>query len=190
MTESPRTVTRLLLDWRGGDSAALDRLTSLLYEDLHALAARSMRGERSDHTLQPTALVGEAYARLVEADVSWQDRAHFFAVAARTMRRVLVDHARHRNRVRRGGGDWQRVTLTDALGLGREDGTLDFLDLHQALEELAEYDARKAQAVELRYFAGLGPPDVARVLEVSESTVHRELRFATAWLRTRLAERP
>lgn len=186
MASPPRTVTRLLQDWQSGDSAALDRLTSLLYDELRALAEHQMRGERPDHTLQPTALIGEAYVRLVDADVSWQDRTHFFALAARTMRRVLVDHARRRGRARR-GGDWQRVTLTDLPGNG-DDPSLDLLALNEALEQLAALDERKARAVELRYFAGLGPPEVAEVLGVSESTVHRELRFSTAWLRSRLQD--
>ena len=156
----------------------------LVYEELRQLAAVRMRSERSDHTLQPTALVHEAFTRLVESDVPWQDRGHFYAVAARTMRRVLVDHARGRSRAKR-GGDVVRVSIEDA----REDPAapafgIEVLD--DALAALAAFDERKARIVDLHYFAGLTHPEIAAALELSPSTVDRDLRLARAWLRREL----
>lgn len=177
-------VTRLLLDWRGGNAGALDDLLPLVYDELRGLAARHMAGEADGHTLQPTALVHEAYVRLVDADIEWQDRAHFFAAASRVMRRMLVDHARARGRQKRGGGR-ARVTLQadDAVTPPPD---LDILALDQAMEVLAAEDPRKARAVELRYFGGLNLEEIAEVTDVSIATVHRDLRMATAWLMTRL----
>jgi len=183
---TPDDVTRLLHAWRGGDHAALDALVPIVYEELRRVAEARMRGEAADHTLQPTALVHETYARLAEAAVAWDDRAHFFAVAAGTMRRVLVDHARARGRAKR-GGDRVQVTLVD--GLAASDGPVDhdLLDLDAALERLADLDARKARIVELVFFTGLTQPEVADVLDISIATVERDLRAARAWLGAQLS---
>jgi RNA polymerase sigma factor (TIGR02999 family) len=179
-------VTRLLLDWRGGNAEALDDLLPLVYDELRRLAARHMVGEADGHTLQPTALVHEAYVRLVDADIEWQDRAHFFAAASRVMRRMLVDHARARGRQKRGGGRAQ-VTLHNADAV-TPPPNLDLLALDEALETLATQDPRKARAVELRYFGGLNLEEIAEVTDVSIATVHRDLRMATAWLMARLSD--
>lgn len=179
-------VTRLLLDWRGGNAEALNDLLPLVYDELRRLAARHMVGEAEGHTLQPTALVHEAYVRLVDAEVQWQDRAHFFAAASRVMRRMLVDHARSRGRQKRGGGR-ARVTLhaADAVSPAPD---LDLLALDEALEALNAHDPRKARAIELRYFGGLNLEEIAEVTEVSIATVHRDIRMATAWLMAQLAD--
>jgi RNA polymerase sigma-70 factor, ECF subfamily len=174
------TVTEILSSWREGDAAAQHRLMPVVYEELHRLAERNLRRERSDHTLQPTALVNEAYLRLVQADVEWDDRAHFYAVAARTMRRILVDYARARGRIKRGSG-MDQVTLEEAIAAAPERGP-DLVALDAALDRLAEQDERKARVVELHYFAGLRYDEVARVLGVSTATVDRDLRMAKAWL--------
>jgi len=179
------SVTRLLQDWRGGDAAALDRLTPLVYDSLRQLAKRHMRGERADHTLQATAVVHEAYAQLVEMEVAWQDRAHFYALAARMMRRILVDYARSRRRAKR-GGDRERVTLAESqLAAGAAD--LDLLALDDGLQRLAAFDERKAQVVELHFFAGLNYDETAAALGISPATVDRDLRLAKAWLYRELA---
>ena len=180
MTQSsPEPITGLLTRWRHGDEGALEELVPLVYDELRRLASRAMRSESSGHTLQPTALVHEALARLMGADVPWKDRVHFFAVATRTMRRVLVDHARAQRREKRGGGNL-RVTLDENLGsTGRSE---DLLALDETLNALARQDARKAHAVELHYFGGLSYEETAEVLQISPATVHRELRLAKAWL--------
>lgn len=181
-------VTRLLLDWRGGDDRALDDLLPLVYEELRGLARRHMAGEADGHTLEPTALVHEAWVRLVDADIAWQDRAHFFAAASRMMRRLLVDHARARSRQKR-GGDRARVTL-QAADVVTPPLDLDILALDEALEALAAEDPRKGRAVELRYFGGMNLEEIAEVTGVSIATVHRDLRMATAWLLARLSDEP
>jgi RNA polymerase sigma factor (TIGR02999 family) len=173
-------VTQLLQRWRRGDRDALDQLLPLIYDELHALARRHMGGERPDHTLQTTALIHEAYLRLCGADVTWEGRAHFLAVAAQTMHRVLVDHARGRARAKRGGGDVP-VTLDDALAVSSERPD-ELLALDEALARLSTLDERKARAVELHYFGGLTYDETAAALEVSAATVDRELRLAKAWL--------
>jgi len=173
-------VTRLLAAWSAGDDSAFDRLMPLLYAELHALAAHHLRDERA-RTLQTTALVHEAYLRLVGNDVAWEGRRHFLAVAARTMRRVLVDHARARQRVKRGGGQVVAITLVDAPAQDGADA-LDVIAVDRALQALSLLDERKARAVELHYFGGLDYLEVARVLEISPVTVHRDLRFARSWL--------
>lgn len=172
-------VTHLLASWRAGDERARDQLIPVLYDELHRLAERSLRGERPNHTLQATALVHEAYLRLVGADVPWEDRAHFLAVAARVMRRILVDYARSRGRHKR-GGDFARVTLDESLAT--PDRAPDILALDEALERLAAHDGRKARVVELHYFGGMRRNEVARALEISLPTVDRDLRVARAWL--------
>lgn len=178
-------ITQLLRDWVDGDQRSLEALTPLVYEQLRRIAARAFAGERAGHTLQATALVHEAYARLVDADVDWQGRSHFFALAARTMRRILVDHASARAAAKRGGGRIS-VTLHDGMvvAAGADD---DMLALHEALGALAELDARKAGILELHYFGGLTYEEMGSVLGLSTSTLDREMRFAKAWLRSRLA---
>jgi RNA polymerase sigma factor (TIGR02999 family) len=179
-----RRVTRILRDWREGDPEAVAALMPLVYDELHRLAAARMRRERSDHTLQPTALVHEAFTRLVDADVPWRDRGHFFSVAARTMRRVLVDHARARGRDKRGG-----AVIRVSLEAAREDPAapaagIEVLD--DALAALTAFDERKARIVELHYFAGLTRAEIAQALRLSPSTVDLDLRLARAWLRRQL----
>jgi RNA polymerase sigma factor (TIGR02999 family) len=174
-------LTALLVEWRRGDAAALEQLLPLVYGELREIARRCMAGERTEHTLQPTALVNEAYLRLVNVRrVEWQDRAHFLAVAARLMRRILVDHARSRGyQKRRGGG--QRVPLDEDLIVapGHE---LQLIALDNALEALAGFDERKSRVVELRVFAGLTVEEAALVMHVSPDTIKRDWRLAKAWL--------
>jgi RNA polymerase sigma factor (TIGR02999 family) len=176
----PVTVTQLLRAWREGDAAALDALTPEVYETLHRLAQRQMRGERARHTLQATALVHEAFERLVDMEVSWQDRAHFYAVAARLMRRILVDHARSARRQKRGGGA-SLLSLDEAIHVVPTPDP-DLVDLDEALQRLSDIDARKGQVVELHFFGGLTYDETAEALGISAATVDRELRFAKAWL--------
>src|SRR5215471_14556574 len=173
------TVTRLLQSWSAGDPAALDRLMPLVYDRLRSLAGRYMNAERPDHTLRTTALVHEVYVELVDANVAWQNRVHFFAIASKLMRRVLVEHARKRGRAKRGGG--AKVTLDDCMAVSPEPDPV-ILELDDALNRLAEVDERKAQLVELTYFGGLSYDDAAEALSISPATVHRELRLAKAWL--------
>lgn len=179
-----RSVATLLLAWREGDAQALERLMPLVYEELHELARRQLGHERPDHSLQPTALLHEAYLRLVGADMQWDGRVHFFAVVARVMRHVLVDHARGRARDKRGGG-LTLVTLDEGLAAGATAAS-DILALNDALERLAKLDERRARAIELHYFGGLTYEEVATAMEISPATVHRELRLAKAWLRREL----
>lgn len=181
-----RELTQLLHRWRGGEADARDRLTEMVYPELRRLAQSCLVGERPDHTLDATAIVHEAYVRLVGSEVEWQDRVHFFAVAARVMRRVLVDYGKARRRLKR-GGDRVRVTL-DESSLPLAAAGTDVVDLDRALTRLAETDDRKARVVELHFFAGLTQQEVAVVLELSERTVGRELRFAKAWLNKVLSE--
>ena len=174
-------VTGLLLAWRTGDDDALARLTPLVYDELHRLAHRYMRGEQTGHPLQTTALVNEAYLKLVDSRrVGWQNRAHFFAVAAQLMRRILVDVAR-RQRFQKRGGDWRQVSLPDGLELAAPLDT-DIVAVDDALQELARLDPRKARVVELRFFGGLSLEETAAALSVSTDTVGRDWRAARAWL--------
>jgi RNA polymerase sigma factor (TIGR02999 family) len=188
MTGSPEQVTELLLQWGDGDSAALERLTTLVYAELHRLARIYMSRERPGHSLQATALVNEVYLKLVDTRrVHWQNRAHFFAMAARLMRQVLVDQARaHRNQKR--GGDWQRVTLDESLEMGK-DFDSDILALDEALASLARFDPRKSQVVEMRFFGGLSLGETAEALHISEDTVGRDWDAARAWLLRELKRR-
>lgn len=176
----PETVTELLRAWRRGDREALDRVMPLVYDELHRLASHAMRGEPRDHTLQTTALVHEAYLRLVGADVEWQSRVHFFATAARMMRRILVDHAKAKRRGKRGGGA-KKVSLDEAT-LVTPDHPHDLLALDEALSRLETRDERKCRIVECRLFAGMTHEETAAALGVSPATVDRELRLAKAWL--------
>jgi RNA polymerase sigma factor (TIGR02999 family) len=177
-------VTRLLSELRAGHDEALEQLIPLIYAELHDIAVRQMRVERADHTLQPTALVNEAFLRLVDQrTVTWQNRAHFLGVAAQAMRRILVDHARRRRAQKRGSGG-ERVTLDeDLLSNGNE---LDLVLVDDALTTLATLDSRQARIVELRFFAGLSVEETAEVLEISPATVKRDWQFAKAWLKTQL----
>lgn len=179
-------VTGLLVAWSEGDATAGEQLLAAIYDELHRQAGRAMRRENEAHTLQATALVNEAYLRLIDQRrVHWRNRAHFFGVAAQMMRRVLVDHARARLAGKR-GGEMQQVTLT-GIGAGDvDDASIEVLALHEALERLATLDARQARLVELRYFGGLGIDDTAQALGVSPATVKREWAVARAWLRREL----
>ncbi len=177
---SPKEVTRLLVDWGNGDQAALDELIPLVYDELRRVAGRYMRRESQDHTLQTSALVNEAYLRLVDQrSVQWQNRAHFFGVAAQLMRRILVDHARSRSRAKRGGGA-QMVSLDEQAVMSKE--VAEVIALDEALKTLAEMDLRKSQIVEMKFFGGLTNEEVAEVLKVTSRTVEREWRKAKAWL--------
>ena len=180
-------VTALLQAWSAGDHTALDRLVPLVHAELRRLARRYMRRERAGHTLQTTALIHEAYIRLVEAQgLNWQNRAHFFGISARVMRRVLVDFARERGYRKRGGGD-RRVPLDEAM-LVADAPDRDLVALDDALNALAGVDARKSRAIELRFFGGLSIEEAALVLEVSPETVKRDCRLAKAWLLRWLTE--
>lgn len=178
---SAQNVTRLLQHWRRGKSAALEELLPLVNQELRRLARRYMFGERASHTLQTTALVNEAYLRLVNSRrVNWQNRAHFFAISAQLIRRILVDHARARGYQKRGGGV-PKVTLDEAL-VGPDEKGRDLVALDDALTALAEVDPRKSKVVELRFFGGLSVEETAEVLKVSPETVMRDWRLAKAWL--------
>lgn len=181
-----RTVTILLKDWRGGDKAALDELMPLIYAELHKIAASYMRSERADHTLQPTALVAEAYARLADGktpDVN--DRVHFFGIAARTMRQILVDHARKHSAGKRGSGD-KPVTLDEQIV--STDKSAELLALDEALDALGKQDDRKARVLELHYFGGLTQNEIATALDVHVNTVARDMRLAQAWVHRHMSE--
>jgi RNA polymerase sigma-70 factor (ECF subfamily) len=174
-------VTELLLAWSEGDSSALDQLAPLVYQELHRLARYYMGQERPGHTLQATALVNEAYLRMVDVNrMRWQNRAHFFAVSAQMMRRILVEFARRRHRDKR-GGDLPRVTLDEAMGVSADQET-DLVALDDALGTLAAMDPRLGQVVELRFFGGLSVEETAEVLKVSAETVMRDWKTAKAWL--------
>jgi len=184
---STQSVTDLLQAWASGDQAALDELLPLVYDDLRRQARRYMRAQPAGHTLQTTALVHEAYLRLVgQSSVEWKGRAHFFGVASKAMRSILVDHARARNAAKRGGSA-RAITLDDAGGIAGPQASVDVLALDEALGRLAELDARKSRLVELRYFGGLGIDEAAAVLGVSPATVKREWTTARAWLRRELS---
>jgi RNA polymerase sigma factor (TIGR02999 family) len=175
-------ITHLLKEWSDGDRRALDRLTPLVYEELHHQAARYLRRERPGHTLQTTALINEAYLRLIDAkDVHWRSRAHFLAIAANLMRRVLVDHARRRDAEKRGGSHI-RLTLDEALAIATETD-VDLLAIDEALDRLAAIDPQQARVVELRFFSGLTVEETAAALGVSPKTVKRDWSVARAWLR-------
>lgn len=182
---SPQRVTQLLAYWSGGDEAALGELTPLVYEELRRLAHFHMNGQRPDHTLQTTALVNEAYLRLAgHSNPPWQNRAHFFAVAARAMRQILVNYAKSSRAQKRGGGAL-KVEL-DEVALVSPEESREIVDLHEALERLAALDSRKARVVELKYFGGLNHDEIAEVMKVSSVTVRRDWIFAKAWLYSEL----
>ena len=174
-------VTNLLLEWGNGDSSALERLTPIIYHELLRLARARLSRENRDCTLQPTALVHECYLRLADQTrLLWQNRAHFYAVAANTMRRVLIDQARKRKSLKRGQG--VRVTLQTGMDVARERGP-DVLALDEALQRLADFDARKSRVIELKFFGGMTSEEIGQVLGISVATVGRELRLGQAWLR-------
>jgi RNA polymerase sigma factor (TIGR02999 family) len=186
-TPGPAEITRLLVDWRGGDQAALEQLIPLVHDELRRLARRHMAHERVGHTLQATALVNEAFVRLIDVrQVKWQDRAHFFAMSSRLMRRILVDFARSKGYQKRGGGA-QKVSFDEALNVTREPGQ-DLVALDDALDALAAFDARKAQVVEMRFFGGLSVEETAEALNVSVDTVMRDWKLAKAWLLRQLKQ--
>jgi len=188
--ETPTRVTGLLLKWGRGDEAALERLIPLVHRELHQIARRCMAGEGRGHSLQATALVNEAYLRLVDAkNVAWHDRVHFLSVAARVMRRILVDHARA-GRARKRGGGAAKVTFDEALAVSNEPRQ-DFVALDDALEALSRFDERKSRIVELRFFGGLTVEETASVVDVSPETVMRDWQLAKVWLRREMrADRP
>jgi RNA polymerase sigma factor (TIGR02999 family) len=180
-------VTRILNSWQAGDADAAGKLMPLVYEELRRLARNYLRRERNDHTLQATALVHEAYLRLVDdPSLSWQNRAHFYAVAAKLMRRILVDHARARNAAKR-GGRVEKVSLEEARDLPPA-GANDLVALDGALQDLAKIYARKAEVVELKFFGGLDAKEISEVLQISEKTVLRDWQFAKLWLCRELAD--
>jgi RNA polymerase sigma factor (TIGR02999 family) len=190
MTETPQErqlVTRLLREWGSGNKAALDELMPVVYQQLRKLASICLRSERPDHTLRATALVHEAYLRLVDADVAWQDRVHFFAVSARLLRRILVDHAKANSRQKRGGGV-ETIALDEAVMIGPQT-TGGIMELDSALQRLATHDQRKSEIIELLCFGGLTYDEAAAALKISPATVHRELKMAKAWLHRELTQR-
>jgi RNA polymerase sigma factor (TIGR02999 family) len=186
MDSSPHDVTQLLLAWGNGNQAARDQLMSVVYDELHRMARRYMRREAPGHTLQTSALLNEAFLRLVDQNnVQWQNRAHFFGIAAQMMRRILVDHARSRNYAKRGAGA-QAITLDEGL-IVSDERSAEVVAVHEALEELSKIDTRKGQIVELRFFGGLSIEETANVLGVSPGTVMRDWTLAKAWLRREMA---
>ncbi len=180
-------VTQLLKDWGGGDASALDKLMPLVHSELRRQARNYLRRERANHTLQPTALVNEAYLRLVDQkNAKWQNRAQFFGIAAQLMRRILVDHARLHQAQKRGGSDQQRLSLTDVDRVANQPN-IDLMALHEALNELAEVDPQQARIVELKFFGGLSIEETAEVLGIGHATVERDWKMARAWLRSKMS---
>ena len=188
MEHSPASpsVTQLLQRWGDGDKQALDDLMPIVYSQLRKLASRSLRAERPEHTLSATALVHEAYLQLVRVEIPWQDRVHFFSVCARVLRNILVNHAKAHKRQKRGGGA-QQVEFDDGLFVSPRSSSM-VLDLDEALVNLATYDPRKSEIVELLCFGGLTYEETAAALKISPATVHRELKLAKAWLRRQLTQ--
>ena len=185
MPQAEKEITAILKDWTNGKRESADELLKLVYDELRKIAARYLGKERSGHTLQPTALVHEAYMRLIDiSDLDWKDRAHFFAVAANVMRHILVDHARARLTEKR-GGHFQRISLETAVNVLSEP-SLDVLAVDDAMRELAEFDKRQCKIIELRFFGGLTIEETAAVLDISAATVKREWILAKAWLFRRL----
>jgi RNA polymerase sigma-70 factor, ECF subfamily len=189
VSEEQREISLILKDWSGGKRESADVLLSLVYDELRRIARQYLRKERSDHTLQPTALVHEAYMKLIDiSDVSWQDRAHFFAVASNVMRHILVDHARARATDKR-GGEAQRIALEDAISFSDNKNDIDLLALDEAMKQLAEFDATQSKIVELRFFGGLTIEETAHVLAISPATIKREWTMAKAWLFKRMRDK-
>jgi RNA polymerase sigma factor (TIGR02999 family) len=185
VSDNKEQISIILKDWSAGNRQSADELLALVYDELRKIAAQYLRKERMDHTLQPTALVHEAYMRLVDlSNTNWQDRSHFYAVSANVMRHILVDHARARRAEKRGGAV-QRVALEDAISLSTKDN-VDLLAVDEALKELAKFDEQQCRIVELRFFGGLTIEETAHVLDISPATVKREWAVAKAWLRRKL----
>jgi len=186
VTESPNEISMILKDWSAGNRASADALLSIVYDELRKIAARYLSKERSGHTLQPTALVHEAYMKLVDiSDIRWQDRAHFFAVSANVMRHILVDHARAKQTQKR-GGKVHRIALEEATSFSNQED-VDLLAVDDALKELAAFDEIQSQIVELRFFGGLTIEETAHVIGKSPATVKREWSMAKAWLHRKLS---
>src|SRR5690242_516587 len=179
-------ITELLIDWGKGDQAALERLMPLVYNELRRLATNYLRRERAGHTLQPTALVNEAYLKLIDQkNAKWQNRAQFFGISAQLMRRILVDHARQRQAVKRGGSNQERLSITSVEAVLKQP-EIDLLALNEALDELAQMDPQQSRIVELKFFGGLSIEETAEVLGISHATVERDWKMARAWLRRQL----
>ena len=182
MEENSQQITQLLKQWSNGDAEVLDDLMLLVYSELRRQASGYLRRERSNHTLQPTALINEAYLKLIDQrDVKWQNRSHFFAIAAQAMRRILVDYARERKREKRGGAA-ENLPIEEALTIVSQEKSVDLVALDEALNKLSRFDQRQAKVVELRYFSGLSIDETAEVLNVSNVTVRRDWNMAKAWL--------
>ncbi len=182
MEENSQQITQLLNQWSNGDAEVLDDLMPLVYVELRRQASGYLRRERLNHTLQPTALINEAYLKLIDQrDVKWQNRAHFFAIAAQAMRRILVDYARERKREKRGGAA-ENLPLDEALTIVSQEKSVDLVALDEALNKLAKFDERQTKVVELRYFSGLSIDETAEVLNVSNATIRRDWNMAKAWL--------
>lgn len=187
MTAGPHEITKLLKDWSSGDRAALDRLMPLVYDELHRLAHQYMKRERPGHALQTSALINEAYLRLIDQpQIPWENRSHFFGIAARLMRQILVDEARKRDGAKRGGGGTIQVSLVEA-GTTAQEQAANVIALDDALKTLAALDSRQSEIVELRFFGGLSIEETAKVLKVSPGTVMRDWTFARAWLRNEMS---
>lgn len=184
--KSPEGITQLLVDWGKGNQSALEKLMPLVYGELRQLASNYLRRERAQHTLQPTALVNEAYLKLIDQkNAKWQNRAHFFGISAQLMRRILVDHARQHQAVKRGGGEQQRISITSAEKVVKQP-EVDLLALNEALDELAKMDPQQSQIVELKFFGGLSIEEIGEVLSIGHATVERDWKVARAWLRRQL----
>jgi RNA polymerase sigma factor (TIGR02999 family) len=184
--QSSEGITGLLIDWGKGDQAALEKLMPLVYNELRRLASNYLRRERASHTLQPTALVNEAYLKLVDQrNAKWQNRAHFFGISAQLMRRILVDHARQHQAVKRGGSKQERLSITSVEQVAKQP-EVDLLALNEAMDELTLMDPQQAQIVELKFFGGLSIDETAEVLGISHATVERDWKMARAWLRQQL----
>jgi len=179
--QDQQNLTQLLVDWRSGDNAALEKLMPLIHSKLHQIANKYMLAENAGHTLQATALVNEAFIKLINADVSWQNRAHYLALSARAMRQILIDHARAKKSDKR-GGEAVSVTLYETRILDQGSNNPDVLEVEEALDQLNKIDTRKAQIIELNFYGGLTYDEIAEALGISAATVDRELRFAKAWM--------
>lgn len=186
--ENSLNVTQLLKEWSGGNAEVLDNLMPLVYDELRRQAARFLRKERANHTLQTTALINEAYLKLIDQHgVEWQNRAHFFAIASVAMRRILVDYAKGRQREKRGGAA-ENLPIDEALQISSKEKSIDLIALDEALNKLAEFDPRQARVVELRYFSGLSIDETAGILGVSNATVRLDWNMAKAWLRKEITK--
>jgi len=185
--QNSHEITGMLHEWSGGNRDALDKLLPFIYDELHRQAARYLRRERQDHTLQTTALINEAYLKLIDQrEVNWESRTHFFAIAAQAMRRILIDYAKAKHRAKRGGGDIQITLDETALATAADEKSIDLIALDEALNRLAMKDEQQARLVELRYFSGLNLEETAKVLEISRTTAARDWAMAKAWLHREL----